>query len=64
MSEVRTRTGLVTQTAPLRVRVDGEATEHPVDLPRLSTYTPVVSDWVLMVLTGRQLIVLGKVVAD
>lgn len=53
--------GLVTQTAPLRVRLDGSATDAPANT--MSGYSPAVADRVLVLAVGSSLVVLGREVA-
>ncbi len=52
--------GVVTSTSPLHVKFDGETEASTETIPRLSSYTPVVNDRVLMI-DFNGLIIIGSI---
>lgn len=53
--------GKVTNTDGLYVQLESEDESDSVPLARLDSYTPALNDRVIMLRTGKTLLVLGKV---
>lgn len=60
-SQIRVRIGTVTSTSPFTVSIGGSSTGL-TGLSRLSSYSPTVSDRILCLANGTDVIVLGKLV--
>lgn len=58
-SEGPHRLGVVTQVSPLLVRVGYATTATPAR--KLASYTPVVTDSVIVLVSGADRVVLGKI---
>lgn len=55
-----TRVGVVASTSPFQVTLWGDSASRSIGF-RLSSYTPVNGDKVVIIEAGRQLICLGKI---
>lgn len=58
---ITTKIGVVASTSPFEVTMYGDSVSKAIGL-RLSSYTPVNGDKVLLIEAGKQLVCLGKIV--